>query len=204
LAKKSVRRRSAKKTAKKTVAASEPAPPRPNKDFSNARDMFRIGDFDAAVAVLERLVRREPSHLDALALLASCYSFQERYEEAVKCHEAAVEASPADAQRWQSLAADLLNLGDLDRAEEAVRRAMKLDGRRGSTHYSLARIVARRGDHDGALTNLRKALELQPELRDSIVEQPDFAPLAEDDRFKQLARLKRSDLDYPFFEREEA
>ena len=184
-------------------AAEEPRK-RPGKEFDAARSMFRSGDFESAVRALQGLVRKNPDNFEALALLASCHSFQGNYEEAVRCHEAAVKADPSDAQRWHGLASDLLNLGDVERAEKAMREALKLDGNRGSSHYNMARIIARKGDYESALSSLRKAVELQPELRDSMTEQPDFAPLAEDDRFKQLVSPKKDEFDYPYFERGEA
>lgn len=187
----------------KASKASEPAAKTSGRDFSLARDMFRNGDFDKATALLESLVRKEPANFDALIFLASCYSFQGRYEDAVKCHEAAIDAAPRDAQRWHNLASDLLNLGDLERAEKAMKEAIKLDGRRGFSHYGLARIFARRGDHDEALSILKKAVQLQPDLKQNLSDQPDFASLAADNRFKELLGLKKDEFDYPFFEREE-
>jgi len=201
--KKQAGKASAKKPAKKEAKASDPPARRPSTEFSAAREMFRNGNFEAATSVLESLVRKDPGNFEALIFLASCYSFQERYDEAVKCHEAAVEADPSDAQRWHNLASDLLNLGDLERAEKAMKEAIKLDGKRGFSHYGLARIFARKGDHDEALLMLKKAVDLQPDLRENMSDQPDFAALAGDNRFKELLGLKKDDFDYPFFERGE-
>ena len=203
MTKKQAKKTPAKKSAAKADKASEAPPERSSKEFSAARNLFRNGDFDGATAVLESFVRKQPEHFDALILLASCYSFQGKYDEAVKCHETAVEANPSDAQRWHNLASDLLNLGDLERAEKAMKEAIKLDGKRGFSHYGLARIVVRRGDNDGGIMSLKKAVELQPELRDNVRDQPDFAHLAGDNRFKELLGLKKDDFDYPFFERGE-
>lgn len=203
MAKKSKGKGKKKPAAEESSHAAAEDPQRPSRDFETARNLFRSGDFEGAASALQSLVRRDPDNFEALALLASCHSFQGNYEEAVKCHEAAVKADPSDAQRWHGLASDLLNLGDVERAEKAMREALKLDGKRGSSHYNMARIIARKGDYDAALSSLRKAVELQPELRDSMTEQPDFAPLAEDDRFKQLVSPKKDEFDYPYFERGE-
>jgi tetratricopeptide (TPR) repeat protein len=194
---------SAKKPAKKEAKAGDPPARLSSREFSTARDMFRNGNFVAAASVLESIVRREPGNFEALIFLASCYSFQGRYDEAVRCHEAAVEADPSDAQRWHNLASDLLNLGDLERAEKAMKEAIKLDGKSGYSHYGLARIFARKGEHDEALSILKKAVELQPGLKENMSDQPDFAALAGDNRFKELLGLKKDDFDYPFFERGE-
>jgi len=201
--KKQAGKASAKKPAKKETRASDPPARQPSREFSTARGMFRNGNFVAAASVLESIVRREPGNFEALIFLASCYSFQGRYDEAVRCHEAAVDADPSDAQRWHNLASDLLNLGDLERAEKAMKEAIKLDGKRGFSHYGLARIFARRGEHDEALSILKRAVELQPELKENLSDQPDFAALAGDNRFKELLGLKKDEFDYPFFERGE-
>ncbi len=204
MAKKKTSKTAKRKARRKKAKSSKGELEHSSKDFLNARNMFRNGDFDGATRVLNNLVRREPQNFEALALLASCHSFLGNFEEAVKCHEVAIDKDPSDAQKWHSLASDLLNLGDLEKAEQAMMKALELDGKRGSSHYNLARIVARRGDFKKAFASLKKALKLQPDLRDSMTEQPDFAPLAEDDRFKQLVTPKKDDFDYPFFDREEA
>lgn len=197
-----------KKNNGKTMAVKhrtgldEPQKPT-TREFSRARDMFRSGNFDEAATVLEGIVKKQPGDFDALVLLASCYSFQGRYDDAVHCHENSVKANPRDAQRWHNLASDLLNLGDLEKAENAMREALKLDGKRGFSHYGLARIIARRGDNEEALAILKRAVELQPDLKQNLSDQPDFAVLADDNRFKELLGLKKDEFDYPFFEIEE-
>ncbi len=187
---------------KRKVAAEEPQKPTV-KEFARARDMFRNGNFDNAATILESILRKQPGDFEVSVLLASCYSFQGRYDEAVHCHEDAVKANPRDAQRWHNLASDLLNIGELERAEKAMREALKLDSKRGFSHYGLARIIARRGDNEEAIAMLKKAVQLQPDLKQNLSDQPDFAVLADDNRFKELLGLKKDEFDYPFFERGE-
>jgi len=55
------------------------------------------------------------------------------------------------------------NAGELDEAEELLRRAATLDPENLSLHFDLARLLARRGDDSGAVQVYRRILEFAPE-----------------------------------------
>ncbi|MBF0585225.1 MAG: hypothetical protein HQL80_13475 [Magnetococcales bacterium] len=83
---------------------------------------------------------------------------------AVKNRSVAREGD-ADLQTATLLLARIhANLGKLDQAEQGYRRAIALDRLRADHYYHLAIILLEKGDADGAVSLLGKALFLQPEM----------------------------------------
>lgn len=85
------------------------------------------------------------------------------------------------------------NSGKLNEAEEHLGKAMKLTPRTGHLHYLLAMIRALRGDIEGALTNLRQAIDLDAASRNLAKHDPEFRILYEDPRFADLVYPERMD-----------
>ena len=85
------------------------------------------------------------------------------------------------------------NTGKLNEAEEHLAKAMKLTPRMGHLHYLLAMVRALRGDIEGALTNLRQAIDLDPGNRHLAKQDREFHPLYEDPRFADLVYPERMD-----------
>src|SRR5437879_3100746 len=70
--------------------------------------------------------------------------------------------------------------GDLDGALEAFEHAVGLEPTRASTYFNLARIAARMGDKSKVIEHFARAVELQPDLRDRLDEDPDLRPFKDD------------------------
>ena len=68
--------------------------------------------------------------------------------------------------------------------EAALKKYEADDG----AHYALARLYARTKNPDRALAELRRALELNPNVWKSAATEADFADLRETEAFKKLKR----------------
>ncbi|MBI1797839.1 MAG: tetratricopeptide repeat protein [Candidatus Eisenbacteria bacterium] len=147
---------------------------------------FYLGQYRAAVRVLDELRDRLPaagaSDLLAPVLhnLAGAYAAQGRFHEATREFRAALAqvrgtASPRAPLYLSNLAFHLADLGDLaearQAAEEGLQAAQRFSNRAQETacYEALAQILAQGGDLDGALTALRRAEELNAELRVEVI-----------------------------------
>src|SRR6059058_810672 len=83
-------------------------------------------------------------------------------------------------QAWHTLGYDLFHAGDLEGAAEAFSRALKLEPTRASAHFNLARIAARLGDKSKVIEHFARAVELQPDYKERLDEDPDLLPFKED------------------------
>jgi len=176
-----------------------PKAPATDRTFERARAVFRDGDYDAALALVNQILARDPANLDALALASGCCSLQGDYERAATYDERALGAHPKNAQAWMTYALDLQNAGRVEEAEEAYRRAVEIEPSRAMAWYHLACLAARRGDIEAALQDLARASAERPELREEAKSQPEFAPLLEDPRFDRIVNA-RPETDDPYAE----
>ena len=155
-------------------------PLEPEEQFELAMLQLMLGDANSVQALLEELLVREPSHLEAQLLLASVYERVNQLDLA--------EAKLREIEAGQHASEDIVRLEIAhQRASLAARRGapaaarsmLELAGPRTPddyTHYfMLAGVCDKLGDIDGALQALESAHALQTEEMRAVV--PDrFAP----------------------------
>jgi Tfp pilus assembly protein PilF len=66
---------------------------------------------------------------------------------------------------WLNLGIALLSKGVWEKAEEALKRAIELNGRSQSSQFHLAQLHKARGDKDAAREVYGRAIELDPHTR---------------------------------------
>ena len=81
------------------------------------------------------------------------------------------------------------NWGQHEKALEYLATALKYGHKdAGHIHYAMAAAEVRLGNHENALKNLKKAIEIGEDNRFFAHNDPDFAPLATNERFQALLR----------------
>lgn len=85
-----------------------------------------------------------------------------------------------------NLAVALINSGRLVEAEQHLNRVLKLTPRADHVYYALSAVQSLRGDIEGALDNLKTAIDLEPRNRYLARNDRDFTALTEDPRFADL------------------
>lgn len=113
------------------------------------------------------LYRNEKGWLEATAELAQTYEREGRVADAIRTHEAMVQAYPMLALTHLGLAATLVRAGDLDRAAAAYRAAIERGETSGTARGLLGAIelergmrAARMGEHQRAREQFERAREL--------------------------------------------
>lgn len=85
----------------------------------------------------------------------------------------------------------MMNLGRWDEAREFLEKCKKQLPKGEHVFYALAVLDSLTGEADGALANLKRAIELRPENRYHARNDEDFQPLLEDPRFTELLYPER-------------
>ena len=166
--------------AKKGSAAPAP-PPSSSSGVQRAHELFKQGRAKEALALLRPLLQRKGVvDGDVCALAAACLGAEGDYLEAARIDRLLCDDQPNNPQAWHSLGYDLFHAGDLDGAAEAFSRALKLEPTRASAHFNLARIAARMGDKSKVIEHFARAVELQPDYKDRLDEDPDLLPFRDD------------------------
>jgi tetratricopeptide (TPR) repeat protein len=100
-------------------------------------------------------------------------------------------ALPKDADSLYDRGVIELNRGEYVAAQELFERALRREPEAAHIHYGLAASRARLGAIDTALKSLRRALDLQPNLRIRAQRDQDLNPLRSDPEFDQLVFAAR-------------
>ena len=148
--------------------SDEPDAPRERAEscFRKGYDAQMRGDLDAAIRWYQESLAAQPT-AEAHTFLGWTLSFRGDYEGAIReCHRA-IEVDPDFGNPYNDIGSYLIRLGRHDEAEAWLKRAMVAPRYepRHYPHVNLARVLARRGDIQGAIRELRMALQLVPGYR---------------------------------------
>lgn len=143
------------------------SPSRPSKHASpsvldEARRLCRAERYDEALALLEAEGRATPGDREAIGLRASVLLELHRPAEAEALFAALLASTPTDVAAHVGLAAALERQGDLERAAEALARALDLDPGRREALFAAGQLAWRRRENKRARDLLEKGLTLEP------------------------------------------
>lgn len=173
--------------ASSTLSSS--APLRQTKTASAAIGLLEKGielifrkEYKKARAELKTLLQTYPGELEILVRARSYLQICER-------EEAAQKKQAISTDQLYTLGVMEHNRGDYERAISYFRQSLGNHPRADYIYYSLAASLALKGDLDGSLENLRKAIELNEDSRVYAKNDADFAPLQARKEFSELVGL---------------
>ena len=128
---------------------------------------------------LARTARKPPDQLETYDCVLKYYAYRRRvdpiqHRDALQCFEQAVKREPKFADAWAGLALMYLDeygfdydpqpgpVGPLDRAREAARTALDIDGDSLLANFALARVRFMEGDFDGFARSTERVVALGP------------------------------------------
>jgi tetratricopeptide (TPR) repeat protein len=119
-----------------------------------------LGRHDEAIAGYRRIVAAAPDNLAAAHALAIALDMASRHAEAERVAGAALKRGHTTAALYNTHARSLIALGDLARAELALRECLRLEPRLVEAQSNLAQVVwMRTGDRARATETLDRALQ---------------------------------------------
>ena len=154
----------------------------------------RQGRAEEAIAAYRKALEIDPKNAIVQNNLANVYSKQGLYDDATRELEDLVQRDPANATAKANLEAALKNKAVMQERQGQVSAA--LQGAEAKPNdpqaaYNTARVYARQGDADQALTWLVKALDLGYDRFDYLGLDPALASLKKDPRFLKLLEERR-------------
>ena len=169
-----------------------PAPPPLTHDeaaalrlFEQAHKEFARGRFTDARNQFRSLIERYPNVSEVAARARTYLSVAE-------ARLRTELTQPRDADSLYDRGVIELNRGEYVAAQELFERALKREPDAAHIHYGLAATRARLGAIDTALASLRRALDLQPNLRIRAQRDHDLSALHSQPEFEQLVFAGRN------------
>ncbi len=131
--------------------------------LQRALQHYQRGQDEAALRCCRQLLRRRPTHFDALHLQGLLLDRLGRRDDAIKALRRAARLNPGHAELWSNLGALLLDHGELEDARQALQRALELDPEHPRARYNLANLLARQEAREAAIAHYRHLLQHHPE-----------------------------------------
>ncbi len=154
----------------------------------------RQGRTEEAVAAYRKALELDPKNTIVRNNLANLYSKQGLYEDAAREYEDLVQRDPGNTTAKTNLDAMVKNKTVLQERKEQVSSALQgADSKPKDPQaaYNAARVYARLGDADQALSWLNKALDLGYDQFDYLSLDPSLVNLKKDPRFMKLLEERR-------------
>jgi tetratricopeptide (TPR) repeat protein len=113
----------------------------------------------------------------------------ERYSEAIVVLEQAADLLPSNIHVWLALGWCHKRTGRLDLAIADLERAEEVSPEEAIVHYNLACYWSLAGKKQRALAYLTRAIAIDSNYRDRIVDERDFDPIRSDPEFRALIEI---------------
>jgi len=126
----------------------------PEEMVTLAEVLYEEGEGRRAEELLRKALLLRPGYGRAVRNLAFLLYQRGSRTEAVALAEEFARENPEGWENWIHLARMLLDMGEIERGEEAAERAARMDGGRGEGMLLLSLAAARRGDGEEAITRL--------------------------------------------------
>ena len=113
----------------------------------------------------------------------------DRHTEAITVLEDAADLLPSNLHIWLALGWCRKRTGRLDLAITALERAEEVSPEEAVVHYNLACYWSLAGKKQRSLAYLSRAISLDSNYRDLLLDEPDFDPIRSDPEFRALTEI---------------
>lgn len=138
-----------------------------NRKFQSAVAQYDAGHLAEAAAQLEKLLQEVPESFEAHELLGMVYAGESQNQLANEHLHAAVKLKPASAAARTNLAANLIQLGDAEGAQQQLKKAVALDPHNYDANHNLGEIYVKLGKLADAIPFLKQAQQTNPSAYDN-------------------------------------
>lgn len=132
--------------------------------FEKAYQLQMDDELEDAIQLYKKSIEYYPT-AEAHTFLGWAYSFKGQVHEAIKECEIAIQIDADFGNPWNDIGAYMIELGKHDEAVPYLKKAMeaKRYEARHYPHMNYSRVLVKKGLYKEAITELKKALEINPQ-----------------------------------------
>jgi len=163
-----------------------PAPPPRRSTYADAVLLYERGlqalqakRYREAADTLKRVIAEFPEEIEL-------HERAQLYIRVCERQFAPLDATPKTPEEQVYAATLALNAGAVDRAVSLLTAAIQQQADNDAAEYMLGVALATKGDQQGSLRHLARALELNPDCRDSLRKEPELEALRETEALQAL------------------
>ena len=134
--------------------------------FNEGVTLLQANNLPGAAAKFEEATKHDPALAPAHGALAEVYSEQKKHAEALAAADRFLELEPGNVRALRVRFDSIRGLGDKEKLGPALDALVAADKSRETAVrlYNLGAEASRTGDRDGAVTYLKRAIEMDPTL----------------------------------------
>ncbi len=140
-----------------------------DKHFQRAYSSHMAGDRETAKRLYEKVLMKQPKHVDARYMLGTLLAESGEIELALTHLKAAAIRMPNSPMIHTNLGNAYLKLDKLDQAGECYKKALKLDPLVPETLFNLGMIFHRQGSLDEATSYIERSIEVNPAFHEAYM-----------------------------------
>lgn len=145
-----------------------------------------FGMNDEALRDANKLIELQPdTSLNYIAKGQVLYAM-EKYDEAFKAFDKATSLDPSRSDVWGMKASALAKAGRFEEAVSAINKGIDMDLQNPVNFYNRACLYSLKGDKVNAITDLEKAISMNPAFKQHARNDTDFKNLSNEEGFKKL------------------
>jgi len=156
--------------------------------FFKAFILVEYGKNEEALPIVEHLTIAQPDSADNWILKGQLLQAMDKSIDAVISFDKAIKLNPARTDVYGMKSASLIKIGKLDEALTTVNTAIELSSNNATAIYNRACIYSLNGNKKEALADLKKAIEINPDLKKYAPTDTDLKSLYDDEEFKKLTK----------------
>ncbi len=146
-------------------------------DINTAKNLFENGQIDSALLELENVISQQPNSAEARFLKGVALQALDRNDEAIDVYSSLAKDFPELPEPYNNLAVLFAEKSEFDKAEDALRAAIKTNKSYATAYENLGDIYAQRASlaYNDALNlspNNRNAVEIKLSMIDNILLPP--------------------------------
>ena len=141
---------------------------------------------EEALTDIDKLIKIQPDTALNYILKGQALYAMEKYNEAFIAFDRATTLDPKRYDVWGMKAGALAKMGKFDDAIFAASKGLELAPNNPTVIYNRACIYSLKGDKANALADLKRAISMNPSLKESARKDEDFKSLYNDEDFKKL------------------
>jgi len=134
-----------------------------DKNLDKGIEEFSKGNFDGAIELFEKVVKKFPTSIEGYYNLGLSYLRKGNLDQAIASFEKAKELNPEAYTVYLALGEGYFNKGESEKAVEAYAKATELEPENPRAYYNLGMTQYKLNKTDDALVAFEKCIELAPD-----------------------------------------
>ncbi len=144
--------------------------------------------YEEAIACYDLMIKLEPNQAQTFSDKGDAYYYLERYEEAIGCYNQVLKIDPEYIEVYMSKGSCYYDQGQYEEAIKCYDQYIAADDLYEWAYYYKACCLALVGKNTEAIAELKKAIEINPELKEEAKDDSDFKKLKYNKEFINLLK----------------